>query len=152
MKFLQKYCIAHSTKSFLSSGIEPETDSQHQVVGVLETIQLIARMQEKMLCNVRFQDKSLVERIVVSPVTEEIFPYTQIDGKDGHDDFGTQGKASRKLLPERRTIKLQFIRVGRKIIVSHVIPDIGTLIVLHIQRNASPEILAEVIERVEIQS
>lgn len=109
-------------------------------------------MQEKILRNIGLQDKSLVERIVVSPVTEEIFPYTQIDGKDGHDDFRTQGKAGRELFPERRTVELQFIRVGRKIIVGHVIPDIGTLIVLHIQRNASPEVLAEVIERVEIQS
>lgn len=71
-------------------------------------------MQEKILRNIGLQDKSLVERIVVSPVTEEIFPYTQIDGKDGHDDFRTQGKAGRELFPERRTVELQFIRVGRK--------------------------------------
>ena len=132
MKFLQKYCIAHSTKSFLSSGIEPETKSQHQVVRVLETIQLITRMQEKILRNIGLQDKSLVERIVIRSVTKEILSYTQIDGKDGHDDFGTQGKACRKLLPERRTIKLQFIRVGRKIIVGHVIPD------WHSHRTAYP--------------
>ena len=152
MKFLQKYCIAYSTKSFLSPGIEPETESQHQVVGVFETIQLIARMQEKMLRNVRLQDKGLIERIVVIPVTEEILANTQIDGKDGHDNFGTQGKTGRELLPERRTVELQFIRVGREIIVGHVISDVGTLIILHIQRNTGTEILAEVVERIEIQS
>ena len=108
-------------------------------------------MQEQALCQVGLQYKCLIEGISVGSLAQEVFPHTQIDGKDGHHNLRPYRQPHGELLSERRPVKTQVFGRRRSFLVGYVPAYVGTFVVLHVQRQPGPEIAAYVIKRIEIQ-
>ncbi len=131
---------------------EPDAQSQHQVVGVFELVELVADVQEQPPREVRLQRKDLVERISVRPPAEEVAPDAQVDGEDGHHHLGADRQADSKLLDEGRAVEADgFCRrlAGR---IGDVGTDVGALVILRIDGQAGAEVGTEIVEGGKVEA
>ena len=131
---------------------EPVSQSQHQVIRVFEAGELIAHVQKQAVGQVRLQREDLIEGIGVWPFAKDVASDAQVDGEDGHHHLRADRQAHGKLLDEGRTVEADAVGVGRVGIVGDVLSDVGAFVVLRIERQACPEVTAEVAHGVEVQA
>lgn len=66
----------------LSSVIKPPPQSQHQMVRVVEVLQLISRMQIEVAGERSLEGKYLIPSFRVGPLVQEVVPDAEVDGED----------------------------------------------------------------------
>ena len=97
----------------------------------------------------RFEGKDLVEVVRILALADDVPPYADVDGEDGHHDFRTYRKPDGKLFAEGWTVEFQI--VCRSSRVHHMTAQVGTLVILCVEREPGTEVAAHVIHRVEVQ-
>ena len=66
------------------ASIEAITNTQHQIIRILELVQLITHMQECTFGDMGFQSEYLIELIGIGSFTNKVLTNTHIDGKNRH--------------------------------------------------------------------
>ena len=80
-------------------------ESYHQVIGILETVELIADMQKETPCEMYFQRQHLIEILGIR-VAKQIVAHTGINRENRHHKLSASRKPPRNLMEKRRTNKI----------------------------------------------
>lgn len=115
---------------------ETPSESQHQVVGIVEVVQFVAYVQEKIPVQVGFQSQGLVEPFQFVALVDEVTSETDVDRKDRHDKLSPCRQSYTKLLTKRRAEELDVSVITYS---CYMLADIGALIVLDIERQSGSE-------------
>lgn len=105
-------------------------------------------MKEEVAGKECLQCQYLIEAFGVLSFVEHVVPDTDVDREDGHDQFGTCRQAYGKLFAEGRPVEFRIV-----VSPSGIMPlQVGAFVKLCIERDACPEILVEVVHRVEVEA
>ena len=127
---------------------ESLSQAQHQVVGVFELAELITRMKEEVASEEGLQCQYLIESFGVLSFVEDVVPDTDVDGENGHDQFGTYRQAYGELFAEGWSVEFRIV-IGASGIMSL---QVGAFVKLCVERHACPETFVEVVHRVEVEA
>ena len=72
-------------------------ESYHQVIGILETVELIADMQKETPCEMYFQRQHLIEILGIR-VAKQIVAHTGINRENRHHKLSASRKPPRNLM------------------------------------------------------
>ena len=112
--------------------VETETESEHQIVGRLEVLQIVSDMKKETPGNGYFQCKNLVEASHIA-TAEHVGSHADTDGKIRHHIFRTSRKSQGQLMLNARFQELTF-RTAAPIFYNYIFPIyIGTAIINTVQ-------------------
>ena len=115
--------------------METVAHTYHQVIGILETIELIADMKKETPCEMYFQSQHLIEILGIR-VAKQIVAHTGINRENRHHKLSASRKPPRNLMEKRRTIEFHLVPVSP---FNPIAPDVRTLVILHIERDTRPQ-------------
>ena len=128
---------------------EAPAQAEHQVVGVLEVVELVAHVEEEAARDERLQRQNLVEAARVLALLDEVAPDADVYGEDGHVQLGAEGEAGGKLLAEGRAVELQPVAAGA---FDMMRLQVGTFVVLGVEREAGAEVFVNAVHGVEVEA
>ena len=128
---------------------EAPAQAEHQVVGVLEVVELVAHVEEEAARDERLQRQNLVEAARVLALLDEVAPDADVYGEDGHVQLGAEGEAGGKLLAEGRAVELQPVAAGA---FDMMRLQVGTFVVLGVEREAGAEVFVDAVHGVEVEA
>lgn len=128
---------------------EAPAQAEHQVVGVLEVVELVAHVEEEAVRDERLQRQNLVEAARVLALLDEVAPDADVYGEDGHVQLGAEGEAGGKLLAEGRAVELQPVAAGA---FDMMRLQVGTFVVLGVEREAGAEVFVDAVHGVEVEA
>ena len=128
---------------------EAPAQAEHQVVGVLEVVELVAHVEEEAARDERLQRQNLVEAARVLALLDEVAPDADVYGEDGHVQLGAEREAGGKLLAEGRAVELQPVAAGA---FDVVFLQVGTFVVLGVEREAGAEVFVDAVHGVEVEA
>ncbi len=128
---------------------EPPAQAEHQVVGVLEVVELVAHVEEEAARDERLQRQNLVEAARVLALLDEVAPDADVYREDGHVQLGAEGEAGGKLLAEGRAVELQPVAAGA---FDMMRLQVGTFVVLGVEREAGAEVFVDAVHGVEVEA
>ena len=112
--------------------VETETESEHQIVGRLEVLQIVSDVKKGTAGNGYFQCKNLVEASHIA-TAEHVGSHADTDGKIRHHIFRTSRKSQGQLMLNARFQELTF-RTAAPILHNYIFPIyIGTAIINTVQ-------------------
>ena len=129
--------------------VEPPSQSQHQVVGVVEVLQLIAGMQVEVAGERRLEGEHLIPSFRVFSLVKEVVSHAEVDGEDGHHELKACRHSCIELLLEGRAVEF---RVAVFVRACQVFAQVGAFVVLGIEREAGAKHAVEVVHRVEVDA
>ncbi len=133
----------------LSKLSEAPAQAEHQVVGVLEVVELVAHVEEEAARDERLQRQNLVEAARVLALLDEVAPDADVYREDGHVQLGAEGEAGSKLLAEGRAVELQPVAAGA---FDMMRLQVGTFVVLGVEREAGAEVFVDAVHGVEVEA
>ena len=100
--------------------VETETESEHQIVGRLEVLQIVSDVKKGTAGNGYFQCKNLVKASHIA-TAEHVGSHTDANGKIRHHIFRTSRKSQGQLMLNARFQELTF-RTAASIFYNYIFP------------------------------
>ena len=130
--------------------VEAVAHAEHQEVRHVEIAQAVADVEERIVRHGHLQGQDLIERPQVAALVQDVDTQSDADVEVGHDELPAGRDAEGDLAVEARIDGLDLCDgapVGDRIGGD----DVGTAVVYAVERDAGPELVAEIVHRGEVE-